>query len=482
MAGLVVARWSLQLLLGIDQPTNYVPRSFDVAIDSRVLSFTAGLSLLTALIFSLAPSFTAASPQFGAALKGDATASYGRSRGKRLVQNALVVLQVSLGLVVLIGAGLCVKSLRTLEGIDLGFEPAKVVTASFDLASSGYDETRARQFVADLTERIRQEHGVESVAFAHVVPFSDAFWISGANPEGYQAAPGEMLAFDFNVVTPDYFRTLGAVMASGRAFSESDAGDSPRVAIVNQATARKYWPSLDVVGKRLRRGPQFLEIVGVVRDGKDKGLTQESRPAVYLPFAQTYMPELTLHVRSAIDQATMLEAMRRAAQSLDPALPVFNLRSLEQQKAGALYAERASAAVLTLFAVVAMIVSAVGIYGVLSYVVTNRTREMGIRLAHGATPLDLLKSIVGQGMLMTLMGLAIGVAGAAAFARSLQHILFGVSPTDAVTFVTLPLLLGAVALAACAIPAWRATRPSDDVAQGGVTSSRLRSTRRIAPR
>ena len=247
-------------------------------------------------------------------------------------------------------------------------------------------------------------------------------------------------------------------MTSGRAFSPQDTADSPRVAIVNEATARRYWPGQDAVGKRLQRGSEYLEIVGIVRDGKEKGLTREVRPAIYLPFEQTYMPELTVHVRSVRDQAAMLEAMRRAAQSIDPSLPLYNLRTLAQQLEGSLYAERASAAVLTLFGLIALIVSAVGIYGVLACAVTERRRELGIRLAHGATPRDLLTLIVRHGMVLTMVGLAVGSVAAAGFARLLQRLLFGVNAIDPLTFATLPIVLMAVALAACAIPAWRASR------------------------
>ena len=458
LAGLVVASWSTRLLLGFDQPTTYVPRSFDVSIDTRVLAFTAGLSMLTALIFSLAPSVTATSPSFGTALKGDSPGSSGSRHGKRFVQNGLVVLQVSLSLVVLIAAGLSVRSLQALDAIDPGFEPAKVVTGSFDLSAAGYSEARGRQFVADLSDRAAALPGVEAVAFAHVVAFSDAFWISGATPEGFQPAPGEMLSFDFNVVTPDFFRTLGAPIVSGRAFSELDRADAPRVAMINEATARKYWPGQDAVGKRLQRGPQSLEIVGVVRDGKDKGLTRDTRPAIFLPFAQTYMAEQTLHVRSAMNPHQLLEAVRRAAQSLDPALPIYNLRTLAEQRDGSLYANRAVAAVLTLFAGLALVVCGIGLYGILSYAVTERRREMGIRLAHGAQPKDLLRLIVGHGMTLTAIGLAAGLAAAFAVTRLTRGLLFGVSPTDPLIFATIPIVLLAVAVLASAIPAWQATR------------------------
>jgi len=366
---------------------------------------------------------------------------------------------MALSLVVLVGAGLCVKSLRALQAIDPGFEPAKVVTASFDLSQSGYDEARGRQFIARLSERVEALPGAEAVSFANIVAFSDLFWISGATPEGYQPQPGERLAFDFNPVSPDYFKAIGSRLVSGREFTSQDTPDAPPVVVVNEATARRYWPGRDAVGKRIiRGGGQFFEIVGVVKDSKEKGLTADPRPAIYLPLLQNYVTELTLHVRTATNAQTMIAAVRREVQALDPHLPVYNLGTLAQQKDGSLYAERLAATLLTLFGLLALSLAAVGIYGVLSYAVTERTREMGVRLALGARPRDLLRLVVGQGLTLTLIGLVIGVGASFAMTRLIEKLLYGVSATDPLTFVVIPLLLTFVALVACWMPARRATR------------------------
>jgi putative ABC transport system permease protein len=229
--------------------------------------------------------------------------------------------------------------------------------------------------------------------------------------------------------------------------------------MINEATARRYWPGQDAVGKRIiRGGGQFLEVVGVVRDSKEKGLTVDPRPAIYLPLLQNYVPQLTLHVRTVTDAQTMLAAVRREFQMLDPTLPIYNLGTLAQQKDGSLYTERMAAALLTLFGLLALLLAAVGIYGVLSYAVTERRREMGIRLALGARPRDLLRLVVGQGMILTLIGLIIGVGASFALTRLIENLLFGVSPTDPLTFIVIPLLLAGVALLACWMPARRATR------------------------
>ena len=455
-AGLLVAYWGAGLLLGFQQQTNVVPRALDGGLDGRALGFTLGLSLVTGIVFGLAPALVVSKPDFVAALKED-TPGLGRVARRLSLRNLLVVTQVALSLVVLIGAGLCVKSLRALQAIDPGFEPAKVVTASFDLGQNGYNEARGRQFIAQLSERVAALPGVEAVSFARVVAFSDFPWVGPLIIEGSRPQP-----VNTNAVSPNYFQTLGASLAQGREFTAQDTAGAPLVVIVNEAAARRYWPGQEVVGQRIIRGKgritEFAEVVGVVRNSKEKGLTEDPSPALYVPLLQNYFPELTLHARTATPSQTLLAAIRREAQLLDPTLPVYNLGTLAQQKDGSLYTERLAAALLTLFGLLALSLAEVGIYGVLSYSVTERTREMGIRLALGARPRDLLKLVVGQGFMLTLIGLVIGVGASFALTRLIARLLFGVSATDPLTFIVIPLLLTGVALLACSIPARRATR------------------------
>jgi predicted permease len=338
--------------------------------------------------------------------------------------------------------------------IDPGFEPAKVATVSFDLGLNGYSQARGRQFISDLTTRVAALPGVEAVSLANIVAFSDVAWFSPATIEGYQPQPNERVGFNYNAISPNYFRTLGTPLVAGREFTAQDTADAPRVIVVNEATARRYWPGQEALGKRTSRG----EVVGVVRNTKEKGLTEDPRPAIYLPLLQSYASQLTLHVRTAMEAQTLLAAVRREVRSLDATLPLYNLRTLAEQKDGSLYTERLAAVLLTLFGLLALLLAVVGIYGVLSYGVTERTREMGIRLAQGAQPRDLLKLVAGQGMLLTLIGLVIGVAASFALTRLIERLLFGVSATDPLVFGVIPLLLASVALLACWIPARRATR------------------------
>jgi putative ABC transport system permease protein len=326
------------------------------------------------------------------------------------------------------------------------------MTASLDLGVKGYDDARGNQFISQLSEKVSALPGVEVVSFAQIVAFSDLFWIAGAT------VGGEQRRFDFNAISPDYFRTLGTPLVSGREFTTRDTRDAPNVVIVNEAAVRRYWDGRDPVGTRTSRG----EIVGVVTDSKEKGLAVPPSPAMYLPILQTRGASLqiTLHARTATDPQALLAGVRREVQSIDPSLAVFNLRTLADQKEGSLYVERMAAALLASFALLAVLVSAVGVYGVLSYAVTERTYEIGIRMAHGAQPRNVIGLIVGQGMTPALIGLAIGLGAAFASTRLLQRLLFGVSATDPMTFVAVPILLAAVALLACWIPARRATRLS----------------------
>jgi putative ABC transport system permease protein len=450
-AGLLFAVWFTGVLTGIQQQAAFVPRTVDGSLDARTLAFTLGLSLVTGVVFSLAPALQASKPDFLTALTRTTRSVASGGRGLR---SLLVVTQVALSLIVLIGAALCVRSLRALQAIDPGLEPARVVTATFDLGQNGYDQPRGRQFIAALTERIARLPGVEAVSLVNIPPFSSRFWISGATIEGYQRRPNERLAFNFNAVSPDYFRTLRIPLTHGREFTAQDRQDAPGVIIVNEAAAQRYWSGESPVGKRTSVG----EVVGVVANSKERGLTEHPRPTIYLSLLQNYMSELTVQARTTTDPHTLLTAIRREVQALDARLPLYDTGTLTAQKDGSLYSERVSATLLTLFALLAVLVAGVGIYGVLSYGVTERTREMGIRLAHGAQPRDLFRLVVGHGMVLTIIGLGIGVGASLALTRLIQRLLFGVSPTDPLTFVMIPLSLAAVALLACWLPARRATR------------------------
>ena len=286
---------------------------------------------------------------------------------------------------------------------------------------------------------------------------------ASATLEGYQpqlAQPKERLAFYFNFISPKYFQTLGTPVLRGREFTAQDAAGAPRVVIVNEATARRYWPGQEVIGKRLKLGnaDQFAEVGGGGGNSKYKNLTEDPQPTIYAALAQNYAPDLTIHVRSATEPQALLAALRRETQSLDRRLPLYNLKTLAEQRDGSLYTERLAAALLTLFGLVALSLAAIGLYGVMSYGVTQRTREIGIRMALGAQGSDVLKLVIKQGLLLAIIGIALGLIAAFAFTRVMKSMLYEVSATDPLTFGVIALGLLTVALLACRIPARRATQ------------------------
>ena len=454
-AGIFVAARLTAFLTGFQQQVTFTPRTLDGSLDLRALAFTVTVSVLTGIVFGLLPARQALSPDVVVGLKGDPAAGKGH-RGWAL-RGALIVGQVALSVIVLVGAGLCVKSLRALQAIDTGLDPSRVVTASFALELNGYDEARGRQFIDTVSRRVSALPGVEGVAFGNIVAFSDYFWISGATLEGYDPAPGERMGFDFNAVGPDYFRTIGATLAAGREFTARDTTGAPPVVMVNEATARRYWPGQNAVGKRIKRGA-WLEVVGVVRDTRVKKVSAAATPTIYLPLLQNYTSDVTVHVRSAADPRAMLARVRQDIQAIDPAVSVFNLQTLSAQKDGSLYAERLSAMLLALVGALALALVAIGLYGLLSYAVAERTREIGIRMALGARRGDVLTLVIRRGLVLTVAGSVAGVALSLAAVRGIERLLFGVSPTDPQTFVMVPLVLVAVAFLACWIPARRATR------------------------
>jgi predicted permease len=441
------------------------PLSLEGGLDARVLVFTICLSLLAGIIFGLAPALRASRTGLVAALKDGAGDGPGLRRFNP--RKLLVVAQVALSFLVLIGAGLCVRSLQRLQAIDAGFDPDRTLVMSLNLGLSGYDEARGQIFYQQLVGRVTGLPGVESASLAQLTPLSDDLLTRSTAIEGYQPQPGEkMESFFYNVVAPRYFETLRTPMVSGRDFTPQDRAGAPQVVIINETLARRYFPDGDALGKRLifgayRGAPiplQHLEIVGVVKDSKYMDLTEQPRRMMFLPLAQSYRPEMRLHVRAAQDPAAMIAAVRREAQKLDANLPVYNIKTLEEQKDRSLYTARMAATLLSVFGGLALLLASVGLYGVMAYVVGQRRREIGVRLALGARRRDIFGLVIKEGMATVAAGVALGLAGAIAGTRLLSAFLYGVETTDAATFIGVALLLAAVALLANYLPARRAAQ------------------------
>jgi predicted permease len=461
-AGLLLAGWGTGLLMTFKPPVQ-IPIEIDLRVDWRVLGFTFGLSLLTGVLFGLAPALAASRPDVVAFLKDQVgmESSRGRLRG------ALVIVQVALSLMLLICSGLFIRSLRQASSVDLGFNPDNLLVMSMDWQLQGYAETAGRNLSGQLLDRVRALPGVESASLSNSLPLGLGGSRRSVTIEGYTAQPGESTEVKWCSVAPGYFETLRIPMLRGRTFNDQDRMGSPGVVVVNESFARRYWPGTNPVGKRIQLGrtrsgandsPAYLEVVGVARDCKYATLGEESTPFFYLNLLQHYQPSLTLIVRTSGNPLDYLSAARGEVSALDKNLPLYDVKTMRQHLGLALLPAQLAGSVLGIFGLVALILAAAGIYGVMAYSVAQRTREIGIRMALGASASSVLKLMVKRGMTLTLVGMVLGLIASLALTRLIRPLLFGVSATDPLTFIVVVLLLSAVALLACYIPARRATK------------------------
>ena len=460
LLGLLVALWLVDVLGRFRPPGAEV--QFVPGLEPRVLLFAFGASVVTGILSGLAPALRASRPQLVPELKGGGGTVETRV-GRWNLRSILVVFQIALSLLVLVSAGLCVRSLRKLQQVDPGFEPSRVVLMSFDLGLNNYTSARAKDFYDRLLERVRAMPGVESAGLALVTPLSGwAPQTSLERVEGYQPRSGERPIGEFNQVTADYFRTLNLPLLRGRDFERVDAATGASAVIVNEAFVNRYWPGQDALGKRVfQHGPDGgtpTEVVGVVRTTASRSLTDAPRPALYFPVAQKSEMALTLAVRTGLDPSVTIAMLGGLVASLDAAVPVFRVRTLAQQKDGSLALQRMAATLLGGFGILALSLAALGIYGVLAYSVSQRTREIGVRMALGAQIQDVLGLVLRQGLSLAVIGLVLGLAGTAATTRLLRGFLHEIDPLDPATCATMIGLLTAAVLLACWIPAQRAAR------------------------
>ena len=456
-AGLLIAAWLNNLVAGIKLPTD-ITFVFDLRLDWRVLTFALLVSVLTGIVFSILPALQASKPELVPALKDEA--SMGGFRRSRL-RNALVVVQVALSLVLLIGAGLIVRSLQVAQRMRPGFNPDNAVTLSFDMGLQGFSEAQGREFQARVLERARTLPGVRAAALTVSLPLSLNYWSSVVYIEGREPRPlSQMPVVIPYSVSPDYFKTMETPLR-GRDFSEDEKKKESRVAIVNETFANRFFPNQEVIGKRFNfSGPSnpLWQVIGVAANGQYNTLGEEPQAAVFRPLLRDYNSGVTLVARTNADPQAVVGALRREVQAIDPSMPLFNVETLNEHMSVPLFPARIAAALLGSFGMLALLLAAIGIYGVMSYVVAGRVREIGLRMALGAKHRDVLKLIVGQGMFLAIIGLAIGLALAFAAARLLNTLLYGVSAADPLTFCVIASLLFAVAALACFIPALRATK------------------------
>jgi putative ABC transport system permease protein len=465
LLGLVLAYGAIKLLIAIN-PAN-IPRLGEINIDGRVLGFTLLVSLMTGIIFGLVPALQATKPDLNETLKAEgARGSTGGIRKQR-VRSLLVISEVALTVLLLIGAGLMIKSFYSLQRVKLGFNPESVLTMQVNLPALNYSEnSQIISFYDQVIQRVQVLPGVQAAGASTSIPLMDRvftrrFTIEGRAP----ATPNERLVSHFRSISYDYHRAMGISLLKGRYFTEQDREKSPPVVIINESMARRYWPDEEPLGKRINfpsDGPIWREIVGIVADVKYEKLDTESGSEMYVPYFQKPYTFMGLVVRTGTDPAQMTNAVRSQVQAVDSSQAVYDVKTMQQMISETVSQPRLNMLLLTIFAGIALVLAAVGIYGVMSTAVAQRKHEIGIRMALGAQATDILKMIVGQGVVLAVIGMVIGMIGAfllALFLRSeIEGFLFGVSATDLTIFVGIPLLLFVVAFLSCYIPARRATR------------------------
>ena len=461
--GVLVAAAINRIVQRVDYPID-IALVFDLRIDWRVLSFTLGLSVLTGMLFSLIPALQSSKPELVPALKDETSmAGFRRSR----LRNTLVVAQITLSLVLLISAGLIVRSLQEAQRMRPGFNPENAVAFSFDVGLQGYDETKGRALQKQALERIRALPGIEAAALVDNIPLSLNYNSSTIYLEGQPPTPSSQLPLAIpSSVSPDYFRTMG-ISLRGRDFTDREEKVEHRVAIVNETFAKKFFTGQDPVGKRFNfsgADKPFWEIIGVCGDGKYNSLGEEPKAALFRPQWRDYSTAVSLVARTKGDPKTVLGAMQREMRNLDPTLPLYGMKTLKDHMKIPLFPAKIAAGALGSFGVLALVLAAVGIYGVMSYVVAGRTREIGLRMALGAQTGNVRRLILRQGMMLALIGSVIGLAIAIVATRLLKSVLYGVDAMDPTTFIGVTFLLATVALLACWIPARRASRVDPMVA------------------
>jgi putative ABC transport system permease protein len=436
----------------------------EIGVDSRVLAFTVLIAVLTSLLFGLTPALQSSKVNLAEALK---EGSRGMSGGRRSrnVRGVMVIAEVALSLVLLIGAGLMIKSLARLLNVDPGFKPARALTMNIALLGSKYPSANQQiAFFDDVTNRVGALPGVETVGLISSAPLTGGVYAGGFSIEGREpVSANDDLSADRRMIGPQYFNALGIPIVEGRPFSDRDNQTSAGVAIISESLARRFIPAENPIGKRIKLGGRdstrpWLSIVGVAGDVRDSALDSAARPCVYVPYSQFPSSSMTLVVRANVDPMSLVTSIREQVLAIDKDQPVTDIKTMEQYVSDSVSPRRANALLLAVFAGLALVLAVIGIYGVMSYSVSQRVQEIGIRIALGAQRSDVMKLIVGNAIALVIAGVALGLVGAFALTRLMSSLLYGVSATDPLTFIGVSVMLVVVALLASYIPARRATK------------------------
>ncbi len=468
-AGLLLAIWGVKFLLALSPAR--LPRDNEIVVDLRVLAFAAGASILAAIISGVLPALQLARSKTVAGLLGGNGRGAGDAAVKNRSRSVLVIAEVSLSFILLIGAGLLVRSFISAQAVDPGFDPVNVLTARLSLPKDGYEDRAALSLFHDkLAERLQALPGVESVGATSLLPMSPGLRTIPLLPKGEASSKGESYMTQYRLVSPDYFRAMKIPLLQGRVFDTHDKADRYSVAIVNENLVRKFWPNGNALGMQVliddnNVGPRPVQIVGVVGDVKHVSLEDKPTIDIYLPLAQ--IPEDGVStlvngqhwvIRSTADAKSLETAFRNELRSIDPDVATANVRIMESYLSESIAPRRFNLRLLTIFSIAALLLAATGVYGLISYSVSQRTPEIGIRLALGASRQNIFRIVLGQGLRLVLIGLALGLIGAFALTRLIRSLMFGVTPSDPLTFVTVSLILIVISLLAGGLPALRATK------------------------
>jgi putative ABC transport system permease protein len=457
-----LAVWWSDLLIALGKDD--IPRATHVSLDWRVLLYTFGISVFTGVLFGLAPAFHSSRTGLSETLKEGRGAGAGASKNR--LRAGLVVSEVAIAVVLLVGAGLLIKSLWRLHTVNPGLDPSNILTFNVALPEVKYPSEKQALFFNNLKKQLESVPGVQSVSSVYPLPLSgDRFSIS-FEIDGRPVAKKDQPSADFFNVDPGYFRTMGIPLLKGRDFEDRDQHKSPQVIIVSETFVRQNFPGEDVIGKRIKPGistfedeeTPWREIVGVVGDVKNRALNTEPRPVYYVPQAQLPFNQMVMVLKTNGDPHSFVKAATKEVGTLDGDLAVFGVKTMEEYISRSVSTPRFNTTLLSIFAAVALVLTVVGLYGVMSYAVAQRTNEIGIRLALGAQTKDVLSLIIGQGLRLVLIGIAGGLLGAFALMNLMSSLLFGVTAKDPMTFIVVSVVLAVIALLACYVPARRATR------------------------
>jgi macrolide transport system ATP-binding/permease protein len=461
LLGVLLAYWLIGAVVAANLPLP-IPVDRDIPIDGRVLGFTALLALLTGILFGLAPALQASNPNVVPVLKNESVPAAGQRGWLRVIslRQALVIAQVALSLISLIASGLFLRSLHDARRTNTGFETRGVLVMTFNLGREGYTPDRGQLFYEQLAERVSGLPGVRHAAVAQNAPLAGGF-LRSVFPEGQDTTTRDRILVQVNPISPGYFETIGIPLLRGRDFTRTDATGAPLVVIVNETMAARFWPGQEAIGKRFKffGDQEYTTIIGIAQDSTYNAVAEDPIPFIYQPLRQSYTPAATLHVRADGDAAGLAGAVRSTVLRIDPTLSVFNIRTLQEQISQSLAPLRMNVIILVSFGVLAMLLASIGLFGVANYSVTQRTREIGVRMALGAQAGSVLRLVLANGLVLVATGIGLGLCAAFVLARFVPAgLLPHVSNRDPLTFAATTAILTAVALIASFIPARRATR------------------------